>query len=75
MTVRPVTARFYEQDHPALANTLIGKLRTEERNYANQVASGLAADWPDYKARVGYLQGLRDAIALCEEVQKTLTGG
>ena len=72
---RPITTRFYEKDHPALANSLAGRLRLQEKEHVGQLAEGLASDWPDYKERCGYLRALRDAIAICEEAQKNLVGG
>jgi hypothetical protein len=77
MTLRPIPAgvHFLEQDHPGLPNALIGKLRAEHDNRAQQIIEGAAQDWADYKGRVEYLRALRDAIMMCEEAQKMLMGG
>jgi hypothetical protein len=72
---RPTTIRFLEQDHPGLPNALLGRLRAEHDNRAQQVIEGAAQDWADYKGRVEYLRALRDAMLMCEEAQKVLMGG
>ena len=38
-----------------------------------QMATGYAQDWADYRERVGTVKGLDTALALCDEVEKELT--
>ncbi len=34
------------------------------------LSNGGASDYPAYREAVGYVQGLRDALRLCDEVEK-----
>ena len=36
---------------------------------AEQIVSGFAKDWADYQRRIGVLDGLTNAIEICEEVE------
>ena len=59
-------------DHPAFVRSLRGKLEARCRVLAGQIAEGNAIDWADYKRRIGVLQGLHEALGICEEVEKQL---
>ena len=37
---------------------------------AQSLASGSAADYAEYRFSVGYVQGLSDALKLCDEIEK-----
>ena len=42
------------------------------QNRTVSLASGAAADYPHYKENVGYINGLRDALNLCDEVEQDM---
>jgi hypothetical protein len=64
--------RLFSLDHPHLARTLRAKLHKRQGEFAAQLAGGLADDWPDYKHRSGVIQGLQEAIEMCEQEEKEL---
>jgi hypothetical protein len=66
--------RIYAGDHPVLARSLRAKMLKTAAEYSQQIADGCAADWPDYKYRVGVIRGLREAIEACEIEEKNLNG-
>jgi hypothetical protein len=43
-------------------------LERDKRTVA--LADGFVADWPDYMKRVGFIAGLNEAIAMCEQAEK-----
>jgi hypothetical protein len=57
---------FYPTDHPALNITVKNRLSERVRNM--QVDLAYTQDWPDFKFRVGKIEGLTEAIAMCDEV-------
>jgi hypothetical protein len=48
------------------------KIEEEIENRAASLASGAAADYPHYRESVGYINGLRDSIKLCDDVEQDL---
>ena len=56
-----------------LAKTLEADIVEEQED----LASGAASDWPDYKRREGRVQGLRKALSRIDEIQDHIrkTGG
>ncbi len=62
--------RFYSLDHPQLARTLSQRLARRRTDLIAQLGEGYAADWPDYKHRVGIINGLGEAIAMCTEIEQ-----
>jgi hypothetical protein len=69
---RPSAIRYYAEDHPALAHTLAAKIGKEIASLSDQVASGFASDYPDYRERIGVIRGLKQAIGICNEAEKEL---
>lgn len=53
-----------------VARLLIKRLEEELKKNMESLAEGAAVDFPAYKDMVGYMRGLRDASALCEEIDK-----
>lgn len=62
--------RIFPVDHPAVARTLGAKLAKRRSEFAEQIALGNAEDFPDYRERVGFIRGLKEAIDLCEAVER-----
>jgi len=45
-----------------------------QEQLAAELVTGKAADWPDYKWRVGKLKGVRDALSVASEINKRVIG-
>ena len=50
---------------------MIGELLEKQ---AEQVISGKATDWPDYKYRLGVIKGLREALSLAKRANDDIIG-
>ena len=59
-----MTTRFH-----ALLEKKIGE---EMQNRAASLASGAASDYPNYRESVGYINGLNDALKLCDDIEQDL---
>lgn len=66
--------RLYATDSPYASRTLKAKLIESQRNLAQQIVDGFAADWADYKARVGHIKGLGEAIQICDQIDQDERG-
>lgn len=64
--------RLYAENHPALAGTLRVRLEARRSELIKQNGEGYSQDWSDYKHRAGVIQGLQDAIDICEQAEKDL---
>jgi hypothetical protein len=60
--------QFFTPDPPQLARTLRARLQQQKQQFVGQLL--LASSWDDFKARSGRIQGIDDAIALCEQIEK-----
>ncbi len=70
---RPSAVRFYPTDHPALNITVKQRMIALRQEMQENLASGLAADWADYRYRCGIVNGLSTAIAMCDEVIREMS--
>ena len=70
MAASPV--RLYAEDHPVLANKLRQQLEKARQEKFDQLS--LAQDWPDFRERRGIIAGLKEAMDMCEQLEKQLTG-
>lgn len=59
-------------DHPALARSLHAELEKGRKEVLDRIR--YAADWADFKRRVGHLEGLDAAMQACIDVEKKLRG-
>lgn len=59
-----MTTRFHSLLEKKIEETLQSRMAS--------LASGAAADYPLYKENVGYMNGLRDALKLCDEVEQDM---
>ena len=57
-------------DSPQEARTIRKKLEIRRAELASVISEGGAQDWADYKSRVGVLQGIDEALHVCDEVLK-----
>lgn len=71
-TPTPSAIRLFAPDHPALAVTVRARLEKERNSQIEQMATGYAQDWGDYKQRVGIVKGLDEAIQICLNVEQEL---
>ena len=42
------------------------------RNQTELLSDGSAHSYDEYKTSIGYIQGLRNALTLCDEIEKEL---
>ena len=55
-----------------IRDTLKGAIVAQMRKISDELSSGRAADYPDYKRAVGRIQGLKDGLDAVDEVFKKL---
>lgn len=55
---------------PSSLPRLRDKIVQRKNELVMQIASGNSADWPDYKQRIGRLQGIDEALAIIDEMEK-----
>lgn len=70
---RRTAVSFYPTDHPALNITLKSRLMQLLRERQEDLATGIALDWADYRFRCGQMQGLVTAINMCDEVLREMS--
>ncbi len=73
MAGRSSAVSFYPTEHPALNITVRARLSVLVREKEQDVGSGLASDWADYKYRCGQVDGLKIAMAMCDDVFKEMS--
>lgn len=64
--------REFMGDHHRLAGSLLSLLKTERATAADALVKGGPKDFAEYRNRVGFVEGLDNAIALCEMAQRQL---
>lgn len=72
MSGAPVSIRLSPLDSPALPRSLRGRL--EQRRGELFEGMLVASDWADYRCRVGVIMGITEAIDLCGQIEKDLSG-
>lgn len=60
----------YALDHVQQARTIKKKLAEIRATQAGDLGNGLATDWADYQRRVGRLEGLDEALHVCDEIER-----
>lgn len=60
----------YSLDHAHHVRTIKKKLTEIRATHALDLASGLAQDWADYQRRVGRLEGIDEALHVCEDIER-----
>ena len=55
-------------DNPQSIRTIRAKLERIKADRILELAS--AQDWPDYKIRKGRIEGLEDALHVCDEIEQ-----
>ena len=69
----PSAVRLYVPDHPALVLTVRARIEAERKIQIEQLGTGYASDWPDYKSRSGVIRGLDTALDIIAKVEKEMT--
>ena len=60
----------YGIDSPKVARTVKAKLEARRQELALPIIYGQANDWADYQRRVGVLQGIDEALRVCDDIEK-----
>jgi hypothetical protein len=60
---------LYATESPYTTRSLRAKLNKRIGELGMEIATGLASDWANYRFRVGVVAGLKEAIAILEEVE------
>ncbi len=71
---RQIPLEIISNDHPHLTQSLRNKLTLLKATFEAALIGNAAQDFADYKYRVGKIQGVADAIILCEAMEKDLRG-
>lgn len=61
---------IYALDSPQAARTIRAKLEKVRADKVGFIADGQVADWADYQRRVGVLQGIDEALRVCDDLEK-----
>jgi hypothetical protein len=61
---------IYALDSPQAARTIKAKLEKRRTELEGFIVAGEVADWPDYQRRVGVLQGIDEALRVCDDLEK-----
>ena len=61
--------RVYSMDAPQQPRTLKEKINRRRNELANYIVNGQVSDWADYRRRIGVIEGLEEAMVLCDEVE------
>lgn len=58
----------FAMDSPQATRTIRARLNQLKADRMEQLA--VAQDWPDYKLRVGVIQGIDEALQVCDDIEK-----
>ncbi len=57
-------------DHVQHIRTIRQKLESVRDAYRENLLDGSVRDWADYQRRVGVLEGIGEALHVCDEIEK-----
>ena len=60
----------YALDSPREIRTFKAKLEEVRNHKAALILSGVAIDWAEYKRLVGVLEGIDEALRVCDDLEK-----
>ena len=60
--------QVFALDNPHATRTIRAKLEEAKANRILELA--YAQDWPDHKRRVGVIEGLNEALRVCDEIEQ-----
>jgi len=61
--------RVFALDHAANIRTIRQKLELIRARGVEDILSGSVKDWSDYQRRVGVLEGIGEALHVCDEIE------
>jgi hypothetical protein len=60
----------FEVDSPKAIRTFKKNLEDKRSHIGEMILSGQPTDWADYKRLVGVLQGIDEALRVCDDLEK-----
>ncbi len=60
--------QLYALDSPQVVRTIRAKLEKLRADRKDELA--VAQDWPDFKRRVGVLEGIDEALQVCDDIER-----
>lgn len=63
--------RLYALDHAQQIRTIRKRLESVRSERCEHLTSGAAKDWADYKHQAGFLEGIDEALRVCDEIEKS----
>lgn len=63
-------ASLFHVESPFRFRSLRERITIRKNELVHQIASGIAQDHADYRYRIGKLEGLDEALALIDEMEK-----
>ena len=64
----------YSLDSPQVARTIKQRLEKRRAELAAPLVAGAVSDWPDYQRRVGVLEGIDEALRVCDVLEQEAEG-
>lgn len=61
---------LYALDSPKVARTIKMVLEKRRSDLVGYMADGQVVDWADYQRRVGVIQGIDEALRVCDDLEK-----
>lgn len=62
--------RVFALDHGERIRTIRQKLESVRATKCEDILDGSVKDWADYQRRVGVLEGIDEALHVCDEIEK-----
>lgn len=61
---------LYALDSPQVARTIKKVLEKRRADLADYIVAGDVLDWSDYRRRVGVIEGIDEALRVCDDLEK-----
>ncbi len=62
--------RRFIPDRPQFISKTRAKLMARQNELVGFILAGAPVDFPDFRHRLGQVEGLREAIEICEQMEK-----
>ncbi len=62
--------QVFAVDTPRVVRTVKAVLEKRRVHLAGSIVDGEVTDWADYQRRVGVLQGIDEALRVCDDLEK-----
>ena len=60
----------YALDSPQAARTFRARLEKRKNELQSYILTGDVMDWADYRRRVGVIEGIDEALRVCDDLEK-----